>query len=126
MVHLRYLKFANYALAALCLLSAVAILFVAAALAVWTVVSGGSLDTMAGQLLGITLGAILNGVVAMILFSLGGQVARAKGRLPQTILAVLGLCNCPIGTLYAGYAIYVCWINGETKPLFDQGYIDEY
>jgi hypothetical protein len=126
LAHLKYLKFVNYALAGLCLLVAVLTLLSAFAFGGWIAVSGGSFDAMAGPLVGITLSAIINGMLAMLLFSLGGQVARAKGRGLQTLLAVLGLCNCPFGWLYAGYAIWVCWVNGETRPLFEQGYIDEY
>lgn len=125
MSHLKNLKIVNYVLAALCLMGALLCLLIAVGWSAFTLAMGGELDAVIGMVVGLAIGAIVEGVVAMVLFTMGGQVARAKGRMMQTIIAILCLCNCPL-TPYGAYALWVCWMNAETKPLFDQGYIDEY
>lgn len=64
------------------------------------------------------------GVMSLIMgglfFLLSGKLARGEGRTMATLLSVLQLGNCP-GVLVAAYTIWVCWINEETKAVFEAG-----
>ena len=51
------------------------------------------------------------------------KVSQGRGRTLQTVLAALSLGNCP-GFLYGGYALWVCWVNPESKALFEQGGVE--
>ncbi len=42
-----------------------------------------------------------------------------KGRSLQTLLALIAVLNCPLGTLYAGYALWVCWIDAASVARFE-------
>lgn len=59
------------------------------------------------------------GFIAGVLYIItGNRVAEGEGRVMQTIMAVLAASSIPIGTAYCAYAIYVCWINDESKACF--------
>lgn len=47
-------------------------------------------------------------------------VEQGKGRILQTVLAVLGLLNFPIGTAVGAFALYACW-SGESARIFEEG-----
>lgn len=119
MQHLDYLKYANFAMAALYAL-ALLIVLVAVGLQIGLVVSNGA-DTSALIPLVIGGGAALFVVLALlVLFVVTGRmVGSGRGRILQTVLAVLNIGNCP-GVFYAVYALWVCWLNDETKVAFEQ------
>ena len=50
----------------------------------------------------------------------GKKIGQGRGRLLQTIVAVLAVFTGCIGVLYAGYALWVCWMNKGTVPVFSQ------
>ena len=60
------------------------------------------------------------------LFGLGGLLAAVTVIVAATggsfifpaVLAVLSATSFPVGTAYCAYAIYVCWINDESKASF--------
>lgn len=66
---------------------------------------------------GLVLLLVLVGV-GVLYFVTGNKVAHGRWRIVQTILAVLALASFPVGTAYGGYALWVCWMNEETKGLF--------
>ena len=69
----------------------------------------------------LVLGAgVMSLVMAGLFFVVSGKLARGEGRTMATVLSVLQLGNCP-GVLVAVYTIWVCWVNEETKAVFDAG-----
>ena len=117
MAHLRTLKTANLVLGAL---SALGVLF-----GLIFVVAGlfGSVEGAGGGLL-----FVLYGVIAMVLFGglsyahvyAGFMVTAGRARNLQSALATMHLANFPLGTLYALYAFWVCWIDPKTTAIFDR------
>ena len=63
-------------------------------------------------------------IIGMAYWMTGNRIARARWRIPQTILVVPHILNLPFGTAYAGYAIWACWMNAENKEAFEQGGLD--
>lgn len=86
---------------------------------------GGILAIRDGETMGwlFLFGGILACCVACGLALLHARAARslplARGRILQTALATMQLMAFPIGTAYALYAYWVCWMNDETKVKFD-------
>jgi len=69
----------------------------------------------------VVIGAGLMSIgIGGLFFHAAGKVAGGEGRVLATVLAVLQVGNCP-GILVAGYTVWVCWINEETKAVFEAG-----
>ena len=69
----------------------------------------------------VIIGAgVLSILIGALFFHAAGKVAQGEGRTLATVLSVLQLGNCP-GILVAGYTVWVCWINEETKAVFEAG-----
>ena len=49
----------------------------------------------------------------------GRKVGQARWRLMQSALAALAIIHFPLGTLFGGYALWVCWGNKKTKTRFE-------
>ena len=47
------------------------------------------------------------------------MITAGRARALQTTLASLHLVNFPIGTAYAVFAWWVCWLNPETVAIFE-------
>jgi len=117
MAHLGTLRVMNLVYAVLDVL--IGLLF----LVLWGI--GGILAIRDGEPMGWLF--VLGGVIACALLwglaMLHARVARslplARGRIAQTALATLQLMAFPVGTAYALYALWVCWVNDETKTRFD-------
>jgi hypothetical protein len=123
MQHLKNLRLANLVMAGLNALVGVGFGLVYAALGVFALVSGGEDGVVPGAIMlaaGVFVGALVLGF-AVLFFLAGRKVATGQGRTLQTILGVLTVANIPIGTLYGGYALWVCWMNEETKKVFEAG-----
>lgn len=122
MDHLRTLKILDYVCAALLLL--VGVLLVGTTLLAVGLVLASDPD----QLVAVLPSAVITLVVAvplagefvLLLFAARG-VEHGRGRIPQTIVAVLSLASIPFGTAFGVYSIWVCWVNEETKARFEQG-----
>lgn len=54
---------------------------------------------------------------------LGAAIERGRGRMVQTILAILSLLNFPLGTAYGAFALWVCW--AAEHELFERGGLSE-
>lgn len=76
--------------------------------------SGGDAFLLFG---GIAGGFILVSVLAHGWVALG--LPDGRGRIAQTILAVLHAANFPLGTAYAGWAAWLLWLNPETSRAFE-------
>ncbi len=69
----------------------------------------------------VVIGAgVMSILIGALFFHAAGKVAQGEGRNLATVLAVLQLGNCP-GILVAGYTVWICWINEETKAVFEAG-----
>jgi uncharacterized RDD family membrane protein YckC len=101
MTHVNILRVVNYLYGAL--------LFFAALLMFG---AGGSRDGI------YALAAIVGFVFGVLAIVSGIRVADGEGRGLQTLVAVLSATSFPIGTIYCAYAIYVCWINAESRACF--------
>jgi len=66
--------------------------------------------------LGATFMVVLFGVLHWMT---GNKLVVGQGRVLQTVLAVLNFSNVPLGTAYAVYALWVCWMNETTKRVMD-------
>jgi hypothetical protein len=117
MAHLGTLRVVNLVFAVVVAL--IGLLF----LALWGI--GGLLAIRDGEPMGwvFLLGGIVVGALLGGLSVLHGRVARSvplgRGRIAQTALATLHLLSFPVGTVYALYALWVCWVNSSTKTKFD-------
>lgn len=77
--------------------------------------SGGDTFLLFG---GIAGGFILVSVIVHGWVALG--LPDGRGRVLQTVLAVLHAANFPLGTAYAAWAGWLCWLNPETARAFEQ------
>ncbi len=121
MEHLNNLKMANYVLGALNALVLGLTLLVIAGTMGFMYLQTQEMSMLIGGVVGTLVGGVFGlGIVGFIFF-VGGQVGQGKGRILQTILALMLVSSFPIGTLFAAYAIWVCWINEGSKHAFDEG-----
>lgn len=114
MSHLRTLGILNVVYAAIVLLACLG----AAALLAIPALSGEGMGLGLGELviLGAAVGLVL--VLGVLYVVAASLVAKGRGRILQTVLAVMSLGSVPVGTAYGIYALWVCWMNEETKALF--------
>ena len=77
--------------------------------------SGGELVAMAAIM--VVAAGFLVGIGVLHLVT-GGKVGQGRWRIVQTVLAVINLSNAPLGTAYGVYALWVCWMNEESKRYF--------
>jgi len=64
-------------------------------------------------------------LVLFVLFVLAGfcavaawRLERGGGRAAQTVAALASVTSVPLGTAYGVYALWVCWVNPETRDGF--------
>jgi hypothetical protein len=88
---------------------------------------------LAGRLVGVPwledillgVGALAGGVLMVLgtLLGLSGALLlgrpRNASRILQTLAVAPHMLNMPFGTVFAMYAIWVCWLNGPTCALFE-------
>ena len=70
------------------------------------------------RLVGALSAMLLLGLSAAHLI-VGYLVGAQRGRIFQTFLALVHVTSFPIGTAYAGYALWLCWINEKTRLAFN-------
>jgi hypothetical protein len=114
---LRTLKLANIALAGF---SCLGFLFALT----WIIVGlFGSGEDKAGNatfvLYGVIMSIVFLALAAAHVYT-GFMVTAGRARAMQTTLATLHFATFPLGTLYAIYAMWVCWIDPQTSKIFDR------
>ncbi len=121
MNHPRILKILNW-ISVVMLVLVELLLVGATALTVWVVAAA---DPAAMGLLAPTL--LINGLIIVLVavmvvptFIAARRIERGRGRLAQTMIAVLSLSSVPLGTAYGIYALWVCWFNADTRRRFDE------
>lgn len=117
--HLRILSILDYVSAALAGLGALLLGGITVALLV-TALAAGDPQLRAALLPTVAIEGVTCLFVAACaaVFALAGrQIGRGRGRVLQTVLAVIGVCNFPLGTAFAAYALWVCWIDDDTVAI---------
>lgn len=118
MTHLKTLKWLNFVMGAYTFIGGLFWLFLF--LLPWLI--GDDPEVPVGLI-------VLFGILGFIVFAaygaahvvIGYLVGTGRGRIAQTVFAILQLMSFPIGTCYAGYAVWVCWINEESARAFASG-----
>ena len=121
MKHLRYLKIINYIEVPLNILLGLGM--IAAGIVPFLLAPSGMPDDAAAALVINLVTFIVIGVIffvaAVMFFIAAKKIEHGKGRILQTILAVLCVGSVPLGTAYGIYALWICWMNEETKATFE-------
>lgn len=91
--------------------------YLVALLFVWIMGGGG----MPVEALALITGLLV--LLALPSAWLGYSIEQGRGRILQTIYAVLSIFNFPLGTAYGAFALWVCW-SAEAE-LFDRGGAEE-
>ena len=122
MKHLGYLKLLNTLMAGLFVFAGLlSALLVCVPLVLGLLQGGmGVSDIIVLALAGV-VSFILCAALGVLYFITGRKVARGRGRVLQTITSILSMGSVPLGTAYAIYGLWVCWMNDETKVIFEEG-----
>jgi len=120
MNHLRILKYLNYTSFALLVLAGGITLVSIGVTAAAVVAAAPEAALVLIPSVAITLLTLLFiGVIAWFALLAGRGIEHGRGRISQTIVAVGSLASAPLGTAFGIYALWVCWVNEETKATFD-------
>ena len=117
MEHLKYLKWINYAMAGLL---AMAGLF-GGAMGLIMLMASSSQSEAEGVFVSVLFMVLFMGITlpfALLHYLTGKRVAEGRWRIVQTILAIMGIMNMPVGTAYGLYSLWLCWMNEESKAQF--------
>ena len=121
MEHLKYLSWINYFFGVVSLfVSGMMLLSLGVSVALM-LNSGGDITAILPSIIGAGVFMLVTFVLSILYFLAGGGVAKGRRRGLQTVLSVLALPNCPVGLLYGGYSLWICWSNEPTKNAFDEG-----
>lgn len=123
MDHLKVLSILDFVSAGLSILAMLLVGLSTAATIGLAVTSGGGSEVWTAMLPALVINGLVLvflGVLAVIEILAGLRVRDGRGRILQTVVAVLSLLNCPLGTLFAGYSLWVCWIDEASKARFEQ------
>lgn len=115
MKHLRILKYLNFVMALLALISGIgALVNIFVPFGCSCSGDSGTISVVGGTFTFVLLAGLAAGHIAV-----GYLVSAQRGRSAQTVLAVLQLIHFPLGTAFGAYAIWVCWLQKKTKSLFE-------
>ncbi len=120
MNHLKVIKYIDYLSAAVLIVGGL-ITVGSTGATVW-VIAKATPDALfvAMPVMGVTAAvALLLFGMAMFALMAARGVERGRGRVSQSIIAVLSLVNLPLGTAFSLYSLWACWVNEETKSQFD-------
>lgn len=117
MGHLRTLKLVNFAIGAYTFVMGLLflVMFVLPGLWAWW---DGETPGLIFVLVGI-LSFLLIGGIGVAHIVVGYLVGSGRGRVAQSLLASMQLMSFPIGTAYAAYALYVCWVDEDAGRTFN-------
>ena len=117
MEHLRTLKVANLALAVFAFLGVLfGLVFVL--VGIFGDVEGGPHGNAAFVLWGSICAIGFGGLSVAHVYD-GFMITAGRARPLQTSLAMLHIANFPLGTVYALYALWCCWMDPKTTAIFD-------
>lgn len=117
MGHLRTLKLVNFVVGAYTFVAGLLFLFMFVMPGLWAWWDGeneGLIFVIVGILAFLLVGGL--GVAHVVV---GYLVGSGRGRVAQSLLASMQLMSFPVGTAYAVYALYVCWVDADSTKRFD-------
>lgn len=117
MDHLKSLKTINFVLGAYTVVIGLLFLFMWVIPGLWVWWDGDDMGLVVvaiGLLCFVLVGGI--GVAHVIV---GYLVGSGRGRVAQTFLASMQLMSFPVGTVYAVYALWVCWAHEPSAKRFE-------
>ena len=118
MTHLRTLKLVNFVLGAYTVVVGTFFLVMFVLPGLWAWWGEGETPGLIFVAVGM-LAFLLIGGVGMVHVLVGYLVGSGRGRVAQTMLAASQLLSFPLGTAYAVYALWVCWVDEESSARFD-------
>ena len=115
MAHLKSLRWVNFAIGAYTFVAGLLflILFLLPGL-----IGDDDVPWLVFALMGVGVFVLLGGL-AVAHVVVGYLVGSGRGRIVQTLLALMQLASFPVGTAYALYALWVCWACEEAGRRFD-------
>lgn len=114
--HLRRLRLLNYFAAGYTIL--VGLLFLFMFLLPW-LIGDDQVPGWLFALIGVTVFVILCAHAAAHVLT-GLLVGAGRGRALQTLLAWMQVWSFPLGTAYALYALWVCWVHEPSRERFER------
>lgn len=120
MNHLKSLKTVNFVLGAYTVVVGLLffVLWVIPGLwAWWDGEDAGLIAVIVGVLCFLLIGGL--GVAHVVI---GYLVGSGRGRVAQTLLAAMQIMSFPLGTVYAVYALWVCWVHEPSAKRFASDY----
>lgn len=117
MNHLKNLKIANFVIGAYTFLFGTLFLAMFVLPGFWVWWEQGELPGLVFVFAGIIAFLLLGGLGAAHVV-VGYLVGSGRGRAAQTWLASMQLASFPVGTVYALYALYVCWGDDTSARRF--------
>ncbi|CAG0987962.1 hypothetical protein ARNL5_02992 [Anaerolineae bacterium] len=117
MAHLKTLKIVNFVIGAYTFVLGLLLLVMFVIPGLWGYFDGQD-EALIAVLVGIVAFLLVGGLGALHIV-IGYLVGSGRGRVGQTLLASMQLMSFPVGTAYALYALYVCWVDAESKKKFD-------
>ena len=120
MDHLKSLKTVNFVLGAYTVVVGLLFLVVWVIPGLWAWWDGedaGLIAVIVGILCFLLIGGL--GVAHVVI---GYLVGSGRGRIAQTLLAAMQIMSFPLGTVYAVYALWVCWVNEPSAKRFASDY----
>jgi len=117
MKHLGYLKIINFLYAGFMAGAAILVVLVVQGIWVLRLLGMNVPEVTPLHMVLISVVAVVLLLLAWLYYKAGRIVGAAQGRKLQAVLIALSIGNCP-GILYAGYALWVCFIQAETVAAF--------
>ena len=120
MAHLKTLRVVNFVVGAYTFVAGLLflVMFVFPGLwAWWDGETQGLIFVAVGFLAFLLIGGL--GIAHIVV---GYLVGSGRGRVAQSLLASMQLMSFPVGTAYAVYALYVCWVDAESTRRFASDY----
>lgn len=120
MDHLKSLKTLNFVLGAYTVVIGLLFLVMWVIPGLWAWWDGENAGLIAVAI-GILCFLLVGGMGAAHVI-VGYLVGSGRGRIAQTFLATMQLMSFPLGTVYALYALWVCWAHEPSVKKFDAAY----
>ncbi len=118
--HLDYLGLFNYMAAAFYAVVGAVVIPVSLAL-VWAFVGPVPAEEQGALFGALALGVVSCWAFAVFAWAMGSRVSEGRWRGVQTVWAAMSVANNPpLGTAYGLYALWVCWVNPETRAAFER------
>ena len=120
MTHLKYLSWVSYGMALFFGMFTAFFAFGTFVSTVLPILDGAPASAVFASFFGVASSTLILAAISVVYLVAGRVAALGRMRGLQTLVAVVSLFTCP-GALYGWYALYVCYLNEESRSLFEQG-----